>query len=44
MSAPLDLSVRIGPLRLANPVLVASGTFGALMDRVLDVSRIGGVV
>ncbi|HYF01463.1 MAG TPA: dihydroorotate dehydrogenase, partial [Planctomycetota bacterium] len=44
MSAPPDLSVRIGPLRLANPVLVASGTFGALMDRVLDVSRIGGVV
>jgi dihydroorotate dehydrogenase (NAD+) catalytic subunit len=26
--APLDLSVRIGPMRLANPVLVASGTFG----------------
>ncbi|MFN3484445.1 MAG: dihydroorotate dehydrogenase, partial [Planctomycetota bacterium] len=39
-----DLSVRIGSLELANPVLVASGTFGALMDRVLDVGRLGGVV
>jgi dihydroorotate dehydrogenase (NAD+) catalytic subunit len=39
-----DLSVRLGPLPLRNPVLVASGTFGALMDRVLDVSRLGGVV
>jgi dihydroorotate dehydrogenase (NAD+) catalytic subunit len=39
-----DLSVSLGPLRLKNPVLVASGTFGALMDQVLDVSKIGGVV
>ena len=39
-----DLSVSLGPLRLKNPVLVASGTFGALMDKVLDVSKIGGVV
>jgi dihydroorotate dehydrogenase (NAD+) catalytic subunit len=40
----VDLSVDVGPLRLSNPVLVASGTFGALMDTVLDVSKIGGVV
>jgi dihydroorotate dehydrogenase (NAD+) catalytic subunit len=39
-----DLSVALGPLRLPNPVLVASGTFGALMDRVLDVHRLGAVV
>ena len=39
-----DLSVPLGPLDLPNPVLVASGTFGALMDRVLDVHRLGGVV
>jgi dihydroorotate dehydrogenase (NAD+) catalytic subunit len=39
-----DLSVSLGPLRLANPVMVASGTFGAMMDRVLDVSRLGAVV
>lgn len=43
-AAAPDLSVRVGPLRLKNPVLVASGTFGALMDTVLDVSRLGGVV
>ncbi len=42
--APVDLSVTLGGLKLANPVLVASGTFGALMDTVLDVDRIGGVV
>ncbi|MBI2932838.1 MAG: dihydroorotate dehydrogenase [Planctomycetes bacterium] len=40
----IDLSAQLGPLRLANPVLVASGTFGALMDAVLDVDRLGGVV
>jgi dihydroorotate dehydrogenase (NAD+) catalytic subunit len=39
-----DLNVQLGPLALANPVLVASGTFGALMDTVLDVDRLGGVV
>jgi dihydroorotate dehydrogenase (NAD+) catalytic subunit len=39
-----DLSVSLGSLRLANPLMVASGTFGALMDRVLDVGRIGAVV
>jgi dihydroorotate dehydrogenase (NAD+) catalytic subunit len=39
-----DLSVALGSLRLRNPILVASGTFGARMDEVLDVSRIGGVV
>ncbi len=44
MTAPADLSVELGPLRLPNPVLVASGTFGALMDKVLDVHRLGGVV
>jgi dihydroorotate dehydrogenase (NAD+) catalytic subunit len=39
-----DLAVRLGGLALRNPILVASGTFGALMDQVLDVSKIGGVV
>ena len=28
MSAPVDLSVALGPLALANPILTASGTFG----------------
>ncbi len=36
--------MELGRLRLANPVMVASGTFGALMDRVLDVDRLGAVV
>ena len=39
-----DLSIDVGPLRLSNPVMVASGTFGALMDTVLDVSKLGAVV
>ncbi|HTF57791.1 MAG TPA: dihydroorotate dehydrogenase, partial [Planctomycetota bacterium] len=39
-----DLSIEVGPLRLSNPVMVASGTFGALMDTVLDVSKLGAVV
>lgn len=43
-SPGVDLSVELGPLRLDNPLMVASGTFGALMDRVLDVDRLGAVV
>jgi len=41
-----DLAVRIGPLRLANPVLVASGTFGYGDEyaHVLEVASLGGVV
>ncbi|MCX7805311.1 MAG: dihydroorotate dehydrogenase [Planctomycetota bacterium] len=42
----MDLSVSIGPLRLKNPFLTASGTFGygTEFDGVVDLSRIGGVV
>jgi dihydroorotate dehydrogenase (NAD+) catalytic subunit len=43
MSAP-DLSVGIGPLRLANPVLCASGTFGYGMEVPATASRLGGIV
>jgi dihydroorotate dehydrogenase (NAD+) catalytic subunit len=45
-SAAVDLRVRIGPLALANPVLVASGTFGYGDEyaHVLDVSALGGVI
>src|SRR4051812_31573511 len=41
-----DLSVTLGRLRLANPVLVASGTFGYAreMDGVVDFARLGGIV
>lgn len=42
----LDLSVRLGRLSLANPVLVASGTFGYAreMERLVDLSRLGGIL
>ncbi len=42
----VDLSVRVGALRLANPVLAASGTFGYGVEfaRILDLNRLGGVV
>ncbi len=42
----MDLSVRLGKLRLQNPVLVASGTFGYGQEyhRLYDVSRLGGII
>jgi dihydroorotate dehydrogenase (NAD+) catalytic subunit len=41
-----DLSVQLGPLRLQNPVLVASGTFGygAEYADFVDLRRLGAVV
>ncbi len=41
-----DLRVRLGRLELPNPILVASGTFGYAreMERLLDLSRLGGIV
>src|SRR2546421_3619936 len=41
-----DLSVSLGRLRLANPILVASGTFGYAreMAGVVDFARLGGVI
>lgn len=40
----VDLSVRVGPLKLPNPILLASGTVGGIFERVLDFSRVGAVV
>lgn len=42
----VDLSVRIGRLHLANPILVASGTFGYAreMEKLVDLRRLGGIV
>lgn len=42
----IDLSVKIGPLRLANPVLTASGTFGygREFSDYLNLEQLGGVV
>ncbi|OHB75885.1 MAG: dihydroorotate dehydrogenase B catalytic subunit, partial [Planctomycetes bacterium RBG_16_59_8] len=39
-----DLSVSIGRLRLSNPVMAASGTFGGGYPAVVDCSRLGAVV
>jgi dihydroorotate dehydrogenase (NAD+) catalytic subunit len=47
MTAPIvDLSVRLGPLALANPILLASGTcgYGAELAGLLDFTQIGGIV
>ena len=40
------LEVSLGRLRLPNPILVASGTFGygREMERVIDLSRLGGLI
>ncbi|MBS0208701.1 MAG: dihydroorotate dehydrogenase [Planctomycetes bacterium] len=45
-AAGVDLEVRLGRLRLANPVLVASGTFGYAreMAGLVDIGRLGGVI
>ncbi|MFQ5429139.1 MAG: dihydroorotate dehydrogenase [Phycisphaerae bacterium] len=45
MSMP-DLSVRIGPVRLKNPVLTASGTagYGREYAPYLDLARLGGFI
>src|SRR5579885_2793306 len=42
----VDLSVRVGALRLANPVIAASGTFGYGLEftDLLDLNRLGGFV
>ena len=40
----VDLSVSVGPLRLKNPIMVASGTFGGIQDVVMDCDRLGAVV
>jgi dihydroorotate dehydrogenase (NAD+) catalytic subunit len=42
----VDLSVSIGALRLSNPVLAASGTFGYGIEfaHLMDLNRLGGIV
>src|SRR5439155_11390592 len=44
--AGVDLAVRVGPLRLRNPILAASGTFGygTELDPYFDLESIGGFV
>ncbi len=45
-AAKLNLSVQLGRLTLANPILVASGTFGYAreMEHLVDLSRLGGIL
>ena len=42
----MSLSVSLGSVKLPNPILVASGTFGYAKEaaRLLDLSRLGGIV
>ena len=42
----VDLSVKIGALRLRNPILAASGTFGYGLEfaHLVDLNRLGGFV
>src|SRR5262245_46796035 len=44
--ANIDLSVQLGRLKLRNPILAASGTFGYAreMENLVDFSRLGGVL
>src|SRR5688572_5247981 len=44
--SPSPLSVSLGPVELANPVLVASGTFGAGREgsAFVDISKLGGII
>jgi len=43
---PVDLTVEIAGLRLANPVLASSGTFGYGLEfsHLVDLNRLGGIV
>jgi dihydroorotate dehydrogenase (NAD+) catalytic subunit len=42
----IDLAVSLGRLKLANPILVASGTFGYAreMEKIVDLSRLGAII
>ncbi|MEO0529710.1 MAG: dihydroorotate dehydrogenase [Planctomycetota bacterium] len=42
----IDLSVELGRLRLPNPVMVASGTFGYAreLESMVDLGRLGGIL
>jgi dihydroorotate dehydrogenase (NAD+) catalytic subunit len=46
VAAAVDLSVNVGALRLSNPILAASGTFGygAEFAHLLDLNRLSGFV
>ncbi len=39
-----DLSIRVGPLKLKNPVILASGTFGKELSPLVSLNKLGAVV
>jgi len=45
-AAAVDLSVQVGALRLRNPIIAASGTFGYGIEfaRLVDLNLLGGIV
>jgi dihydroorotate dehydrogenase (NAD+) catalytic subunit len=45
-SVAVDLSVQVGALRFANPIIAASGTFGYGIEfaHLVDLNRLGGIV
>jgi dihydroorotate dehydrogenase (NAD+) catalytic subunit len=46
LAGAVDLTVAVGSLRLANPVIAASGTFGygAEFSPLVDLNKLGGIV
>lgn len=46
LSQGIDLSIQLGRLKLRNPILVASGTFGYAreMEKIVDLSCLGGIL
>jgi len=46
VTSDIDLAVQLGRLRLPNPILVASGTFGYAreMAGLVDLGRLGGII
>jgi len=40
----VDLSVNIGSVKLANPVMPASGTFSVEFSQIIDLNRLGALV
>lgn len=40
----VDMTVNIGGLAMANPVMPGSGTFGEGLEKVMDLNRLGAIV
>ena len=46
MATSVDLNVSVGALKLTNPIIAASGTFGYGLEfsHLVDLNRLGGIV